>query len=248
MRSPSRLSSQSAGLLALSLALASCTADADAPSGDARMADPAELAALAAPITTDPDLASENLASAAFHLPESLARYPRSTFSKASSRIALEEANRIAGPQGISEAPAAADRADDPALRALLAPTAAARVAFFGRDASICAATGTYSAAWAAQMPGAFPVFPLGQVKESLGADSAGCDLRSVRFTAPVEPKLARDFYHTLALRNGFSPRVARIGNAEVIKGSRRNTAFGVVVAPAAEAEAAQIDILVYGT
>lgn len=245
MRSLSRLPCPVPRLLALSLAVASCTSEADLPSDDARMADPAELAALVAPLTTDPDLAAQNLASAAFHLPESQARHPGAIFSEKVTRIATKEANRIVGPEGMVAAPAAADRSDDPAWRALLSPTAAARVVFLGRDASICAATGTYSASWAARMPGAFPIFPLGQVREALGADSAGCEVRSVRFTAPVELNVARDFYYTLALHKGFSPQVARFAEAEVIKGSRGNMAVTVVVKPAAEAGTALVDILI---
>ncbi|MCB2052193.1 MAG: hypothetical protein KDE63_12275 [Novosphingobium sp.] len=226
--------------------LASCDGGSPASTIGTEATDPAELAVLAAPLATDPDLTAENMASAAFRVQDHSPRYPVSGHSDAITSLAREEVARLVGQKGIVPAPVSRDVPGNTAYQPLLGMTAAARAAALGRDAGVCAATGTYSASWAAQMPDAFPIYPLGHVQEALGAESAGCALRSVRFTTVAKPAEARDFYHTLALRNGYSSQAAHIGNTEILKGSRKKAQYAVVIEQGDTAGGAIVDITYY--
>ena len=62
-----------------------------------------------------------------------------------------------------------------------------------------CAGMVEYTAAWAAKLPDAFPVYPRGAVQEAAGTDAGGCALRVVNFQTPVPVSEVMDFYFTRA-------------------------------------------------
>ena len=208
----------------LALAMASCGES----KGDAPLAptDPAVSAALADPIMVDPDLASQNRGNAAL-----------SGGGPADGSLPPE----ISTPEAI--AAAKADALQQVGGRMQTAPTAvsssaASAVALSAADTAAkapgvlpgCPDKVEYSAAWAARMPAAFPVYPRGHVNEAAGTDRDGCHLRVVNFVTPVTPADVMNFYNTRARAAGFAARHKRERSDDVLAGSKGGTAYVVYV------------------
>jgi hypothetical protein len=102
---------------------------------------------------------------------------------------------------------------------------AKAAVAPGGAD---CASSVQYSAAWAARLPAAFPVYPRGNTLEAAGTDQGECALRIVSFVTPVALNEVLAFYATRAQSNGFGvEHVTREGEA-ILSGTKGASAYVV--------------------
>lgn len=198
---------------------------ASAPQVQAQL-DPAIVAALADPIMIDPDLASQNRGNAAIAL-DRFDAVPLDDNSPEATAAAKADAARLAGGM-IKTAPDASESEDN------LAPAATA-----GQLAAIlpelpagCLGGLRYGYAWAASMPISLPIYPRGHVQEAAG--SAGCGLRAVVFTTPVETSAVIDFYYTRADDAGFTTERHRHDAAEALSGRKGAAAFVVRVRPGA--------------
>jgi hypothetical protein len=209
-------------LLAALAPLSACggsEAPAVADSGD-----PALTEALLVPLAADPDLASQNGANAAASLPSVGGSVPSlDTGPDAASRARSDALALVGGSAGMRQAPEA--QADDGRLPAEAALSVAARAALVAGVGG-CAGKAEYSAAWAARMPPAFPVYPRGAVQEAAGTDRDGCGLRAVTFRTPVPVSEVIDFYFTLAGRAGFSAQHKLQDGSDVLTGTKGQSSY----------------------
>ena len=179
--------------------------------------DPAVTGALAAPLMTDPDLAGLNPANAAL-----VGGGP------AEAAIPLEDPSAEAIAAGRSEtvrlAGRALDHAPEPspgtAAPAGLTAVQTATIAL-GPGAGRCTVAMHYTAAWAARLPPAFPVYPRGHVAEAAGIDAPGCVVRSVNYRTPVPLNEVADFYWTRTRAAGFAADYRLAGGERVLRASR---------------------------
>jgi hypothetical protein len=124
--------------------------------------------------------------------------------------------------------------------------TAAARAATGPDGKNGCAAKVRYTAAWAAKLPEAFPVYPKGSVQEAAGTDEGECALRTVNFITPVPVAEVIDFYYTQARAAGYSPQHVRDGADDVLSGVKGAASF-VVMARDLPNGGASVDLVTNG-
>ncbi len=91
-----------------------------------------------------------------------------------------------------------------------------------------CESRVEYTTAWAAKLPGTFPVYPRGNTQEAAGTDEGGCALRVVSFLTPVPLKDVLAFYHTRALASGYSAEHVKAGGDNILSGTSGENAFVV--------------------
>lgn len=203
--------------LPLILALAACGKAATTPEPEVER-DPAIVAALADPIMIDPDLASQNRGNAAIAL-DVFAAVPLDAASPEAIAAAKADAARLAGGM-IRTAP-------DPAEIGKPTPasvTAGQVAAGLAHNPAGCIEGLRYGYGWAASFSQALPIYPRGHVQEAAG--NAGCGLRTVIFTTPVEPQAVIDFYFTRAGDAGYSTQRRRAGEVEVLSGGKGRSAY----------------------
>jgi hypothetical protein len=182
--------------------------------------DPAMAGALAEPILTDPDLASENGANRAASVPTADGVIPAADMSPQALAAARSAALKlVGGPGAMKKAPQAHEVSSQLPADATL--TAAARAAASPGGKGNCPAKVTYTAAWAAKLPGAFPVYPKGAVQEAAGTDDGGCVLRVVNFISPVPVPEVIDFYYTRASGAGYSAQHVRQAGEDQLGGTK---------------------------
>ena len=212
-------------LLAPALLLAACggRADPGKPAAD----DPAMAGALGDQVLTDPDLAGENGANRAASLPSGAGAVPAADMSPEALATARGAALKlVGGPGTMKKAPEA--RVVKGALPADSQLTAAARAAASPGGKGDCSALAKYTAAWAAKLPAAFPVYPRGAVQEAAGTDEGACALRVVNFITPVPVGEVIDFYYTRANAAGYSAQHIRQSGEDQIGGTKGAASYVV--------------------
>lgn len=201
--------------LAAMLALAACGQDKPDDSALAGR-DPAVAGALADPLMTDPDLASQNRGNAALSGGgPANGEMPLDKRGQEEIDRARADAMTLLGGT-IPTAPMAQQQ--DQQSPAAAAPTAVA-LAQALPFAAPCAAKLAYSAAWAAKLPARLPVYPRAHVREAAGVDDAACKLRVVRFITPVAVADVIDFYHASARAGQLPAGRRKAGEDEVVGG-----------------------------
>ena len=105
-----------------------------------------------------------------------------------------------------------------------------------GRGGTACAngAKFDYNRGWANRLPAAFPVYPGGRIAEAAGSDRGDCRVRVVSFTTGDAPQRVLDFYHTRAVRSGFTSEHQLRGSDHVLAGTKdaEGGAFYLIVTP----------------
>jgi hypothetical protein len=196
------------------LALAACTGSDDQANGanQGNDTDPALTSALEDQIAVDPQLSQQSNRNAV-RPPETptQAQYPASGPS-------------VAAPQGIP-ASAASD-----GQHAQLSTAAAG-------DGGTACPGGTkydYNPAWAQRLSPIFPVYPGGRVTEAAGANEGSCRVRVVAFTTADPYQRVLDWYHTQAVRAGYSSEHQLRDADHVLAGAneRDGGAFYLIVTP----------------
>jgi hypothetical protein len=222
---------------ALALALAACGGS----EGDkaAKEGDPALTGALSDQIMVDPDLAGQNKGGAALAGggPASV-EIPAHLRSPEAIAAAKADAANLAGGT-LQKAPAASAGSNEAQATLSLADLA-------GGGGGDCAGKAEYSAAWAAKMPSAFPVYPRGHVAEAAGTDKDGCRLRVVNFVTPVSADDVMDFYFTRASAAGFDAERKTEGGDQVLGGSKSAAAYVVYVRKTADG-LTEVDLVTNG-
>ncbi|MCR2835134.1 hypothetical protein [Parerythrobacter lacustris] len=163
--------------------------------------DPMVQRALNDPIMADPDLVSQNMANAAlaFEVGQPL---PLDETGQVAIIAAREDALMlVGGSSGLKPLPEAQQTDGLTAAEALNSIGRAQRLA----PTTTCANAARFSAIWAARLPEPLSIYPRGSTKESIGADTAGCRLRSVIYITPVPLDDVIAFHHTRVVGAGLA-------------------------------------------
>lgn len=137
-----------------------------------------------------------------------------------------------------------------------------------------CEARLTYGPEWAQRMPATFPVYPLATLKEAAGimpptatamgspaptlrsaptsvqpasVQAEGCNMRIVNFETPVRMRALLNYYHTRAVRAGFTSELVRRGDELFLGGTKGDDAFVVMVRDAKDGAVRDVDIVATG-
>lgn len=186
--------------------------------------DPMTTQALGDQIMIDPDLSQQNEAGAALTGGTDHSLPPVVATREAIEAARLEAAGLVGGsaklrpldaPRMVSALPEAA-RYSVVALARLAGGTGA------------CADRASLTAAWAARMPAAMPIYPRGNTVEAAGSDDGGCALRAVRFLTPVAGADVLAFYAASARRAGLGADYSRAGDTDVLAGAAGEKRYAV--------------------
>lgn len=184
--------------------------------------DPAVADALADPIMTDPELASQNEAHAAIGVSGSVdAALPPID----ASEEAMAAAKEAAGP--VPTAPPA-ERGDTGALRDAVTAAQMANAARIATPA--CIGEIRYTAHWAAQLPAGFDLYPRGAVEEAAGVARPGCAFRVVHYATPVAVNDVIAFHHARLRAAGYLTQRLADGADQVLRGRKGPVAYVVYV------------------
>ena len=91
-----------------------------------------------------------------------------------------------------------------------------------------------YNQAWAQKMPAAFPVYPGAKVTDAAANQQSGCSARVVTFTTGDNYQRVLDWYHTQAVRSGYtSEHQVREGD-HILAGANegKGAAFYLIATP----------------
>ncbi len=207
--------------------LCGCAREAAPDAGDTR--DPQVAAALADPLMTDPDLASQNRVGVALTgdgVPTAL--IPTEDISGDNRAAAKADAIALLGASPPAAPVASGSDGAQAGGTAQLSWLQA-----FGAKACANAASWTFS--WAAKMPATLPIYPRGHVQEALGSDGAGCAMRAVNFRTQVTASDVLDFYAAAARKAGLQTVHRASGDAHMISGRQGAAGFAVYVRPGPE-------------
>ena len=91
-----------------------------------------------------------------------------------------------------------------------------------------------YNMAWANRLAPNFPVYPGGRVTEAAANNSSGCSTRVVTFATADDWQRVLDWYHTRAVRAGYSSEHQIRGGDHILAGTneRDGGAFYLIVTP----------------
>jgi hypothetical protein len=91
-----------------------------------------------------------------------------------------------------------------------------------------------YNMGWAKRLSPDFPVYPGGQVTEAAANNSSGCSTRVVTFTTAESWQPILDWYHTRAVRAGYSSEHQVRDSDHVLAGAKgsEQAAFYLIVTP----------------
>lgn len=187
--------------------------------------DPATQAALNDQIMVDPDLAGQNEGNAALTGGNDRS-LPPEAMTPAVIQAAKEEAMALVG-GSVNLMPAPKATVVSGEIPETAALTAAARAAVTPGGEN-CAQAVEYSAAWAARLPNAFPVYPRGSTQEAAGTDKGQCSLRVVNFLTPVPLDEVLSFYHSRAATNGYSSEHLKKDGDDIVSGNKGGASFVV--------------------
>lgn len=211
--------------LVLPLALlAACSNDPEDADGEGAM-DPASEQALNDDLMTDPDMAGSNQGDAALSGSGDGSVPAINTSPEAIAAARSRAAELVGGTNALRPAPAPRELGAQAAATPAMRNAAQAAVSPGGGN---CADRVEYSTAWAAQLPGAFPVYPRGNTQEAAGTDEGACALRVVTFRSPVPLDDVLAFYHTRALANGYSAEHVRAAGDNILSGTKGDAAYVV--------------------
>jgi hypothetical protein len=93
-----------------------------------------------------------------------------------------------------------------------------------------CDAKLTYSNAWADRLPAAFKVYPRATLREAAGIAGGKCNIRVVNFQTAASPQAVLDYYHTMAVRAGYSSDHRVNGNEHMLGGTKGDLAYVVML------------------
>ena len=204
--------------LAAALALAGCQGGSDEGNltgldNQVNEADPALTSALEDQIAVDPQLSQQSNKNAV-RPPETptQAQYP------------------AAGGPPLKAPPAVPATAESRAQHAQLSTAAA------GGGGTACpgGAKFDYNLAWAQRLSPTFPVYPGSKITDAAGNDQGDCRVRVVTFTSAEPYQRVLDWYHTQAVRAGYSSEHQTRDADHILAGSHeaQGGAFYLIVTP----------------
>jgi hypothetical protein len=93
-----------------------------------------------------------------------------------------------------------------------------------------CNAKLTYSNAWADRLPAAFKVYPRATLREAAGIAGGKCNIRVVNFQTAASIQGVLDYYHTMAVRAGYTSDHRVNGNEHMLGGTKGDLAYVVML------------------
>ncbi|WP_083720763.1 hypothetical protein [Sphingopyxis sp. QXT-31] len=92
-----------------------------------------------------------------------------------------------------------------------------------------CDAKFTYNNAWADRLPAAFKVYPRATLREAAGIAGGKCNIRVVNFQTAASLQAVLDYYHTMAVRAGYSSDHRVNGREHMLGGTKGDLAYVVM-------------------
>ena len=89
-----------------------------------------------------------------------------------------------------------------------------------------CDAKLTYGNVWAERLPAAFKVYPRATLREAAGIAGGKCNIRVVNFQTAAPMQIVLDYYHTLAIHNGYTSDHRVNGNEHMLGGTKGDLAY----------------------
>lgn len=89
-----------------------------------------------------------------------------------------------------------------------------------------CDAKLTYSNGWAERLPAAFKVYPRATLREAAGVAGGKCNIRVVNFQTAASMQAVLDYYHTMAIRAGYTSDHRVNGNEHILGGTKGDLAY----------------------
>ena len=93
-----------------------------------------------------------------------------------------------------------------------------------------CDAKLTYGNGWADRLPAAFQLYPRATLREAAGIDGGKCNLRVVNFQTAASMQGVLDYYHTMAVRAGYTSDHRVRGTEHVLGGTKGDLAYVLFV------------------
>ncbi len=92
-----------------------------------------------------------------------------------------------------------------------------------------CDAKLTYGNEWADRLPAAFKVYPRATLREAAGVAGGKCNIRVVNFQTAASIQGVFDYYHTMAIRAGYTSDHRFNGNEHMLGGTKGELAYVVM-------------------
>lgn len=89
-----------------------------------------------------------------------------------------------------------------------------------------CDAKLTYGNGWADRLPAAFKVYPRATLREAAGISGGKCNLRVVNFQTAASIQAVLDYYHTMAVRAGYTSDHRLNGSEHMLGGTKGDLAY----------------------
>lgn len=89
-----------------------------------------------------------------------------------------------------------------------------------------CDAKLTYNNTWADRLPAAFKVYPRATLREAAGIAGGKCNIRVVNFQTAASMQAVLDYYHTMAIRAGYTSDHRVNGNEHMLGGTKGDLAY----------------------
>lgn len=219
-----------AGLLMAAAPLAGCRDNPDAKADLAPLddgltdADPAVKGALEDKIMVDPKLAGQSNQYAAGPGNRAIdGGVPAIAPGKAAAEAAaaLKAGKLLAAPKALPF---------DASCENCEAGQRAVTIGGLAREQSkgACDAKLTYGNQWADRLPAAFRVYPRATLREAAGIDGGKCNLRVVNFQTAASIDSVFNYYHTMAVRAGYTSDHRVRGDEHVLGGTKGELAYVV--------------------
>jgi len=89
-----------------------------------------------------------------------------------------------------------------------------------------CDAKLTYNNSWADRLPAAFKLYPRATLREAAGIAGGKCNIRVVNFQTAASMQAVLDYYHTMAIRAGYTSDHRVNGNEHMLGGTKGDLAY----------------------
>ncbi|KTE27887.1 MULTISPECIES: hypothetical protein [unclassified Sphingopyxis] len=93
-----------------------------------------------------------------------------------------------------------------------------------------CDAKLTYGNQWANRLPAAFKLYPRATLREAAGVAGGKCNIRVVNFQTAASIQGVLDYYHTMAIRAGYTSDHRVRGNEHMLGGTKGDLAYVVML------------------
>ena len=108
-----------------------------------------------------------------------------------------------------------------------------------------CDAKLTYNNAWADRLPAAFKLYPRATLREAAGIAGGKCNIRVVNFQTAASLQSVLDYYHTMAVRAGYSSDHRVNGGEHMLGGTKGELAY--VIMARADGNMTDVDLVASG-